>query len=84
MKYELNYRYVPDTLAADAKEIDAYLIGVDEPVERYKGYCIAIIHRKDDLEDKLVIVPEEESFTTSEIMAQVQFQERYFDSVVVR
>lgn len=29
--YPINYGFIPDTLAADGEEIDAYLLGVFEP-----------------------------------------------------
>ncbi len=43
--YMLNYGYIPNTISGDGEELDAYLLGVYEPVEEYKGKVIAIIHR---------------------------------------
>jgi len=83
--YELNYGYVPDTKAPDGEEIDAYLIGVEEPVLQYTGKCIAIIHRKDDNDDKLVLVsPNMISITNEEIAKLVNFQEQWFESEILR
>ncbi|MBU0768408.1 MAG: inorganic diphosphatase [Proteobacteria bacterium] len=83
--YEVNYGFVPDTKAPDGEEIDAYLLGVNEPVEEYIGKCIAVIHRKDDNDDKLVIVPENtKEMSGEEILKAVNFQEKWFNSVVVR
>lgn len=56
--YPVNYGFVPDTISGDGEEIDAYVLGISEPMEIFTGICIAIIHRTDDDDDKLIIVPE--------------------------
>jgi inorganic pyrophosphatase len=48
--YPINYGYVPNTISGDGEELDAYLLGVFEPVDDYNGKCIAIIHRTNDNE----------------------------------
>jgi len=83
--YEVNYGFVPGTKAPDGEEIDAYLLGVNEPVEEFTGECVAVIHRKDDDDDKLVIIPENaKEMRDEQILKAVNFQEKWFDSVVVR
>lgn len=82
--YEVNYGYVPGTKAPDGAELDAYYLGADEPLERMIGVCQAIVHRKDNDDDKLVVLPEGASFTDEEIMEQVRFQEQWFDTEVIR
>jgi inorganic pyrophosphatase len=83
--YEVNYGFVPDTKAPDGEEIDAYLLGINEPVEEFTGKCIAVIHRKDDDDDKLIIIPENtKEMSDEEILKSVNFQEKWFDSVVIR
>ena len=76
---------MPNTKAPDGEEVDAYLLGINEPVNEFTGKCIAIIHRKDDNDDKLVIVPENtKEISDKEILEAVNFQEKWFDSIVVR
>lgn len=83
--YEVNYGFVPETKAPDGEEIDAYVLGVNELVDEFTGKCIAVMHRKDDDDDKLVIVPEDaEEMSDEEILKAVNFQEKWFDSVVIR
>jgi len=82
--YKVNYGYVPDTEAPDGEELDAYVLGIKEPVGSFKGKCIAIIHRTDDNDDKLVIVPDDYSPNDEEILREVNFQEKWFKPVVVR
>lgn len=77
--YPVNYGYVEGIMAPDGEEQDAYILGVEEPVEEFTGRLTAVIHRKDDVEDKWVVVPESMHFTEEDIRRQVWFQEQYFD-----
>ena len=76
--YSVNYGYVEGIIAADGEEQDAYILGVNEPIKEFTGKVIAVIHRFDDVEEKLVVVPTDASLTKGEIMRQVDFQERFF------
>ena len=82
--YPVNYGYVPDTVSGDGEELDCYLLGVFEPVKTFKGKCIAIIHRVDDDDDKLIIVPKNKEYSDDATNALVKFQERYFEHIIVR
>ena len=80
--YPINYGYVPDVLGGDGEELDVFLLGVDHPVESYTGRIIGIVYRADDVEDKLVMAPEDVDFTVAEIEEAIRFQEQYYDSHV--
>ena len=80
--YPINYGYIPGVLGGDGEEMDVYLLGVDVPVEEFDAHIIAIVHREDDIEDKLVGAPEGITFTKEEIAAAVHFQEQYYRSYV--
>lgn len=82
--YLLNYGYVPGTLAPDGEEIDAYELGVFEPVAQFTGHCIAVIQRLDDDDDKLVVVPHGRRYTDPQIDALIEFQERFFQYKICR
>lgn len=82
--YEANYGYIAGTLAPDGCELDAYYFGIDEPLEQATGLCIAIIHRLDDDDDKLVVVPEGVSLTDEDIRTSTSFQENFFKSLIIR
>ena len=82
--YPVNYGYVPGVIAADGEELDAYVLGVSEPLDQFEGLCIAIVHRTDDDDDKLVLVPEGKHYSDEQIRALTEFQERFFSSVILR
>ena len=82
--YPVNYGYVPDTTAPDGEELDAYLPGVFEPVDEFTGKCIAYIHRTNDDDDKLIIVPEGVEYTDDQINALTEFQERFFKHEIIK
>lgn len=85
MIYEVNYGFVPDTKAPDGEQIDAYLLGVDKPLDEFTGKCIAIIRRSDDNDDKLIIIPENsKDMSNEEILGLVNFQEKWFESEIIR
>ncbi|HNV12959.1 MAG TPA: inorganic diphosphatase [bacterium] len=81
--YSLNYGYVPGVLAPDGEELDAYILGVFEPIEEFIGKCIAIVHRLDDDDDKLIVVPSEKNYTKEQIYSLIEFQERFFKSKII-
>ena len=82
--YPVNYGYVPGTVSGDGEELDAYVLGVFEPLNSYIGKCIAVIHRTNDDDDKLVVVPENKNYTDEEIRVLTEFQERFFESEIIR
>ncbi len=82
--YPLNYGYVPGTISGDGKELDVYVLGVFEPIDEFEGKCIAIIHRTNDNDDKLIVVPEGKGYTEEQIEALVEFQEQYFEHEIIR
>lgn len=60
---------------------------IDRPmgsIHAFEGKVTAIIHRKDDVEDKWVVTPEGAQYIKDEIAGQVKFQEQYFDTVIER
>ena len=82
--YPVNYGFVPDTISGDGEELDAYLLGVFEPVDNYEGKCIAVVHRTNDNDDKLIIVPKDKDYSNEAIEALTEFQERFFEHTIIR
>lgn len=82
--YPVNYGYIPNTISEDGAELDAYVLGVFEPLESFEGKCIAVIHRTNDDDDKLIVVPEGKEYSNDAIEALVEFQERFFEHELIR
>ena len=82
--YTVNYGFVPNTVSGDGEELDCYILGVYESLETFTGKCIAYIHRTNDDDDKLIIVPENTNFSNEQIRALTDFQERFFESEIIR
>ena len=82
--YEQNYGYVPNTVSGDGEELDAYVVGVNEPLESYYGKVIAIINRIEEDDDKLVVTYENKNFTDEEIEKMVNFQEKWKKHRILR
>lgn len=80
--YPVNYGYIPGVIAGDGEEQDAYVLGVEEPLQEFTGVVIAIIHRLDDVEEKWVVAPKGVTMSKEEIWEQVKFQEQYFQSEI--
>ena len=82
--YPVNYGYVSGIVSGDGEELDTYVLGVFEPLNNYIGKCMAVIHRTNDDDDKLVVVPEGKNYTDEEIRTLTEFQERFFESKIIR
>lgn len=84
--YPVNYGHLPGTTSGDGQEIDVYLLGVDAPIKGFfSGKAIAVIHRTDDNDDKLVVVPPQtDNLSDQEIRKLTDFQERHYNSIIIR
>ena len=82
--YLLNYGYIQGVRAADGEDQDAYILGVFEPVAEFVGVCIAVLHRQNDVEDKLIVAPHGRSYSDDQILALTEFVESSFKTKVVR
>lgn len=81
--YSVNYGYVTGVIAGDGEEQDVYVLGINQPLKEFVGTVIAIIHRIDDVEDKLVVAPNGVTLTKEQIEKQVHFQERFFKTEII-
>ena len=82
--YKTNYGYIPNTKSPDGEELDAYYLGIDKPIKKSKGTCIALIHRTDDHDDNLVVIPEGMELSDEEIEKQTNFQEQWFKHIIIK
>ncbi len=82
--YPVNYGYIPNTMSGDGEELDAYVLGEHRPLDTFEGVVVAIIHRTNDDDDKLVVMAEGRNYTDDQIRALTEFQEQHFESVILR
>ncbi len=80
--YPVNYGYVKEFKGGDGEFQDAYVLGVEVPVEVFEGVVIAIIKRDDDAEEKWIVAPDF-IFSKEEIEHAVDFTEKYYMSTVL-
>lgn len=82
--YEVNYGYLPGVKAPDGEDLDAYYLGTDKSLKSVKGIVKAIIHRLDDDDDKLVVLPKDIDLSDYEIEKSINFQEKWFKHEILR
>lgn len=83
MVYPVNYGYIPELIAGDGEEQDAYILGVSVPITEFDGQVVAAICRRNDCEDKLVVAPVGSVYHQGQIAQAVHFQEQYFDTRII-
>lgn len=82
--YPVNYGYIPNTISGDGEELDAYVLGEHNPLTEFDGVVVAIIHRINDNDDKLIVMQEGRNYTDDQIRALTEFQEQWFESIIIR
>lgn len=83
-KYEANYGYIEGIKCPDGDDLDAYYLGVETPITKATGKVIAIIHRLEDDDDKLIVTPEGTELTDEQIKQATEFQEKWFPHEIIR
>jgi len=82
--YEVNYGFIDGVRTPDGEDLDAYYLGINYPVNKARGTCVAIAHRSNDDDDKLIVMPEGIEMEDEEIMKAILFQEKWFKTTIVR
>ncbi len=77
----INYGYIEDIFSLDGGEVDCYYLDSLEPLKQASGRVVAVVKRKDDVEDKLVV--SNKKFNIEEIAELINFNEQYFDSEII-
>lgn len=82
--YPINYGFVSGVIAGDGEAQDVYVISkaVTSPIDVFEGVLVAVIHRKNDNEDKWVVTSDKEVLSEKEIRENTHYLEQYFDSSI--
>lgn len=79
-QYFANYGYVEEVLKQTGEFQNAYIYGVDEPVDSFRGIVIAMIYRKGEDGSQWVVGRQGETIHHSKIQKLVGFQEQFYDT----
>ena len=82
--YPINYGFIPNTISGDGEELDAYVIGPNVPLDTFIGRCVAVIHRTNDNDDKLVVVSDGQNLSDDMIERITEFQEKWYTHIIIR
>ena len=80
MIYPINYGYVDGIFAADGDEQDVYVFGTEEPLSKFEGKVVGVIHRLNDCEDKWIVSLDGNPVDRDTILRTTEFQEQYYMS----
>lgn len=80
--YPINYGFIEGVMGGDGEEQDVYVLSkeITEAIETFEGEVVAIVHRRDDIEEKWVAAKAGESISAEYIRKNIHFIEQYFDS----
>ena len=81
--YNLNYGHIGELVSLDGEYQDAYILDEQRVMHSFEGYVIAIVHRLNDIEDKLIVSKELLEINKEQIEHQVDFQEKYFEHMIL-
>lgn len=73
--YPVNYGFVEGVIAGDGEEQDVYIISkeINEELVVFEGEVVAVIYRKDDIEDKWVATKMERNFCVKKLKKVLSF-----------
>ncbi len=83
LTYPINYGYIPGILGGDGEDLDVYVLGPETPVKNAEAKVIAVAHRRNDVEDKLIATTCDRVYTIPELYDAVRFQEKWYDTVII-
>ena len=61
---------------------EAYVLGVDVPLDEFTGVLTAVARRKDDANSVWLVVPENIHYTRQQLEEMIYFSEQYYDGFV--
>jgi len=65
-------------------KMEAFVMGVFKPIQRFTGTVIAILTENSESEIFLVVAPDGKTYTDEAILAITEFRNNIFDVVVMR
>ena len=72
----VNFGYVVGVTGEYGEPQDAYVMGVKHAVREFDGRVIAVIHRKNNTQSRLVVAPKARRYIVNDIKSTVDFLEK--------
>ena len=82
--YPINCGRVPDESANADSKLDAFILGLCEPINTFEGDCIAIIEKQGEHIGQLIIVPSGAALSDEAIRESFRFHDSFVDSRIIR
>ena len=83
VQYPINYGYILEDASVDSDMQNAYIYGIEEPLEEFSGVVVAIIYHLDDYQSRWVVASPLEKVTKDDIIQSVGFEEQHYDILIV-
>lgn len=83
-QFPINFGVIPDVLDGEGKKLECYIVGTDKINNEFTGKCIAVLHKFDNTEDKLIVTQNDKNFSDSEIREILKFQEKNYLNEIIR
>ncbi len=82
--YPCNAGYVKERIPVEDGEFqDAYIIGVEEPVESFTGVVVGIIYRKSENQSKWIVMPVGMTINHDEIIQRIGLEEQHYETRII-
>lgn len=81
--YPVNYGYVKELAGGEGEFQDAYVIGPEEPVERFTGIVAGILYRREEDVSRWIVMNPAERIGRDRIISLIGFEEQYYDCRVI-
>ncbi|MNT24200.1 hypothetical protein D3C72_1596630 [compost metagenome] len=82
--FPINFGVIPDVLDGDGKKLECYIVGTENIKNEFTGKCIAVLHKFDNTEDKLIVTQSDKNFSDNEIREILKFQEKNYLNEIIR
>ncbi len=79
LMYTINYGYIKQL---EYKNV--CIVGVDKPIKSFIGNVIAVLYKKNNIKNILIIVSERNDYSIEEIEKEIKFKERIDDYEIIK
>lgn len=79
-----NFGYVKQDFTVEDMQLqDAYVVGIEEPVDQFTGEVIGIIYHKQDEKSRWIVAPRGAILSHDKIIQWIGLEEQYYDIKII-